>query len=267
MNRYISRLSLFLLVLLLTLTSCRQEDSGNLPSDPLEAIKEISKAAMEMKSAHYTMDITMDMKVQGSTMTLEMDAQGDVEMKGISPEDANLQMEANVSFLGQDIAMELVAVDGAYWMRQAGQSWEKMPADSINLAGGLGSDPAAALQYLEHAKNVKRLKDEKVDGVDCYRLSFAMDADALGTPEMLGQLTGGGQLTDEQAKEVLKTAELEGKVWAGKADLLPRRQMIALTFKVSGLPGLGDAAVNYDIQMDIRFSKINEPVEIKAPSN
>ena len=82
---------------------------------------------------------------------------------------------------------------------------------------------------------------------------------------MLGQLTGGGALTAEQAQKMLETAVLEGEVSVGQDDLLPRRQKMDMQFEITGLPGLGDATVKYDMQIDMKFSKLNEPVEIKAP--
>jgi hypothetical protein len=93
-----------------------------------------------------------------------------------------------------------------------------------------------------------------------------MDADVLGTPEQLGQLINTGQLTDAQAKELLESAVLKGQVWVSKTDLFPRRETIDMTFEISSLPGLGKGPVKYDLQMDIGFTDINEPVAIKAPS-
>jgi hypothetical protein len=240
--------------------------SGALPDDPFEALKAINQASMELKSAHFTMDMDMDMDIGGSSVTMVMTAVGDVEMTGPSPEDANMQMEMTISLLGQTVKMELVAVNGQYWTREEGKSWQSMPATSASPFGGLGGDPTAALKYLEQAKDLKRLKDEKVDGVDCYHFSFVMDTETLATPEMLGQITGSGQLTAEQARKILETAVLEAEAWVGKEDLFLRRQVIDMTFEISGLPELGDTIVKYDMQIDLRFSQINEPVEIKAPT-
>ncbi len=270
MSRTMFRWVLFVMMFSLFVWGCGEKKSTSgiqLPSDPVEALKEINKTGQTLTSAHFTMDITMDMDAQGFNVTLEMDAEGDVEMKGPTPADANMSMTMNMSMLGQDIKMEMVALNGEFWMREGDGSWQKVPASQANLTGGLGGDPAAALRYLENAKNVKKLGDEKVDGVDCYRFSFTMDADALGTPEMLGQLMGTGVMTGEQAQKMLETAVVEGVVWVGRADLYPRRQTMDMTFDIAGLPGLGDATVKYDMQIDIKFSKINEPVQITAPTN
>jgi len=269
MNRYLFRLGLFALVTGLFLMGCGEKKSTSdiqLPSDPVEALKEINKTGQTLTSAHFAMDVVMDMDAEGLNVKLEMDAEGDVEMKGPTPADANMSMKMDMSMLGQEIKMELVALNGEFWMREGEGSWQKVPAEQANLTGGLGGDPAAALRYLENAENVKKLGDEKVDDVDCYRFSFTMDADALGTPEMLGQLTGTGVMTAEQAQKMLETAVVEGVVWVGKTDLYPRRQTMGMTFDISGLPGLGDVTVKYDMQIDIKFSQINQPVTITAPA-
>jgi hypothetical protein len=211
------------------------------------------------------MDMIMDMDMGGSTVKMTMAAEGDFEMVGTSPEDANMSMEMTMSLLGQTVEMDMITISGESWTREAGKGWEKMPPGSVNATGGLGGDPAAALRYLEQAKNLEKLNDEKVDGVDCHHYSYEMDADALYTPEMLSQLTGDAQLTDAQARDMLESAELKGEVWVGKEDLFPRRQLIDTTFDISGLPGLEGVTVKYDMQIDMRFSQINEPVEIKAP--
>jgi len=270
MNRHILRISLLALAALLILVGCGNKDSGSssaLPSDPVAALHEINKTTQAMQSAHISMDMTMDMDTQGFKVKIELDAQGEIEMKGFTPQDANMRLEMNMSMLGQEVKMEMVALNGEYWMREGAGSWQNVPAEQANLAGSLGSDPTSALRYLENAKNVKKLKDEKVDGVDCYHFGFTMDADALGTAEMVGQLTGGGQLTEDQANKILETAVLEGEVWAAKTDLLPRRQTMHMTFDISGLPGLGDTPVKYDMQVEIKYTQINEPVTIQAPTS
>lgn len=273
MNRYILRLVLFLIAASLILAGCGDGNGGDedssaaLPSDPLEALKEINQAAQELKSTHFTMDVTMDVDAEGMSITMDMAVEGDMVMVGPSPDDVDMQMEMSMDMLGQQVAIEMIAVDGEYWMREAGGSWQKEPAAAAGMTTGLGGDPTAALQYLEQARDVKRLGDEKVEGTDCYRFSFTMDADALATPEMLGQVTSGGQVTDEQARQMLETAVLAGEVWVGKEDLFPRREVIDMKFEISGLPGLGDAAIKYDMQIDMRFSKLNQPVEIKTPAD
>jgi len=268
MKRHVFRLRLCILAFFLVLAGCRsgRDAPRQLPNDPLEALKEINSVAQGIKSAHFSMAMTIDMTADDLDVNLELTSQGDVELRGPSPQDANMQMEMTLSVLGQEIRTEMVIVNGAHWMRQGGQDWQKVPAASVNLTGGLGGDPAAALRYLDQAKDVKRLDDEKIDGVDTYHFGFSMSADVLDTPDLLGQLTGAGQLTNEQAKELLESAALKGQVWVNKVDLFPRREMIDMAFEISSPLGLGEAPVKYNLQMDIGFSKINEPVEIQAPS-
>lgn len=268
MKHHVFCLGFCMLAVSLVLAGCNSRDASlQLPNDALEALQEINNVAQGIKSAHFTMLMTIEMAAEDLDVNLELTSQGDVELRGPSPQDANMQMEMTLSVLGQEIRTEMVTVNGAHWMRQEGQDWQKVPAASVNLTGGLGGDPAAALRYLNRAKEVKRLNDDKIDGVDTYHFGFSMNADVLDTPDLLGQLTSAGQLTDEQAKELLESAVLKGQVWVNKADLLPRREMIDMAFEISSPLGLGEAAVKYNLQMDIGFSKINEPVKIQAPSS
>jgi hypothetical protein len=267
MKGRVLRLALYILAVSLLLSGCRRNpDSRRLPSNPQEALKEINDVARDIKSARFTMKATIGMAAEGLDVNLEMTGQGSLAFRGPLSQDANIKMEMITSVLGQDIQMEVLSVNGESWIRQGGQGWQKVPAPSVNLTAGLGSDPAAALRYLDQARNVERLDDETIDGIGTYHFGFSMHTDVLGTPENLGQLTNAGQLTDTQARELLESAVLRGQVWVSKTDLFPRRETIDMTFEIRSLPGLGERPAKYNLQMDIGFSDINAPVDIKAPS-
>ena len=267
MQGRVFRLGLYILAASLFLSGCRRNhDSRQLPSNPLEALEEINNVVQGIKSARFTMEVAIGMAAEGLDVNLEMIGQGSLAFKGPPFQEADMQMEMTTSVLGQEIKIEMLAVNGESWMRQRGQGWQKVPATSVNLTAGLGGDPAAALRYLDQARDADKLDDEEIDGVDTYHFGFTMNADVLGTPELLGQLTNTGQLTDTQARELLESAVLKGQVWVSKTDLFPRRETIDMTFQISNLPGLEERPVKYNLQMDIAFSDINEPVDIKAPS-
>ncbi len=261
--RLIAAISLVTLLLI----GCGGPKSQNqLPADPLEAIKQINQAAQTMKSAHFTMAVSMDMDLGDYQATMEMNTEGDIEIKS-SMSDVNMAMNMNMAVLGQRLDAEMVLVDGQVWMRQDGGTWETLPAAQANLTGGLGNDPAALLTYLENAKDVRRLADEQLDGVDTYHYGFTLDAAALNTQEMVQQLIGTAGLTSEQAQMFLESAVMEGEIWVGQADLLPRRQLVHMQFEIADLPGMEGTTIGYDMQVDMRLSKLNEPVEITPPTD
>ena len=144
MNRYISRLLLAVLISSLLLLGCggdKDASKSKLPSDPVEALKEINKTGRDnYSSAHFTMDMVMDMDAQGFAVKMEMDAEGDVEMKGPTPQDANMYMKMDMSMLGQEMAMEMIALEGLFWMREGEGEWQQVPAEQANITGGLGGD-------------------------------------------------------------------------------------------------------------------------------
>jgi hypothetical protein len=268
LNHRCALTALIPVLVLLFLTGCDNKETGEispLPKDPPTALEAISQAAQEMQTAHFTMEMGMDMSAEQLDVTMSMSGQGVLVLNRQSGREADMRMETSVSMLGQEITLELIAVNGDYWLRRPGQGWQKVPGASANPTGGLGGDPVTALHYLDQARDATRLPDAEINGVATYHLGFKLDTDALRSEEILRQITGDGQLTEAQAQELLESAHLQGEVWAGKTDLLPRRETIDMQFEIDSLPGLENAAVDYRLHIDIGFSAINDPIEIEAP--
>jgi len=267
MGRYILRLGFVLVFISLNLAGCSGKDHshGKLPADPLDAIQEINEIVVDIKSLHVTGDLTVEMEVEGQKQTVWMTTRGEIEIK--DTQDFNMRIEATALFGSQEMKVEMIALDGQYWTRMGEQDWLKVPGDFTPLTSGIGGLPLVGIQYLEQAKDVRWMEDEKVAGLDCHHFGFNIDLDALISQDMLNQLASTDQHTEELISKIAESATIESEVWVDNEHLFPRRQTITAHVEVDSLPALDGKGFKYDAQIDWQYSKINEPVKIEAPSN
>jgi len=70
----------------------------------------------------------------------------------------------------------------------------------------------------------------------------------------------------DQARDLLKDAEVNLEMWVGKLDLLIRQQLIHFKVDLKNLPDSPpDLTVLAELNLLMKTSKINQPVSITAP--
>lgn len=232
MGRQILRPGLVLIVAALIVMGC---SSHALPDDPLQAIVTINRNAAAVRSAHFRGDVIW-IEDGGAENTM-MVTEGDFEIRDASGQTVNWQM-AVTTFLdnGQAMTMETVELNGENWARIFEGEWHQVPQE-VSPPVDSFAVPTVAFQYLQRAKDVRRLDDENLNGIDCLHYVFTIE-------EVINSEGGVSGISD---------------VWADKEHLFPRRQVIR------------SVAISKDLvlksKMIWNYSKINEPIEIRAPQN
>ena len=103
-----------------------------------------------------------------------MVTEGAFEIRDASGQEVNWRI-AVTTFLdnGQKMTMETVALNGEYWARFFEGEWRQVPQE-VSPTGDGFAVPTIAFQYLERAKDVRRLDDEILDGLDCLHYVFTI---------------------------------------------------------------------------------------------
>ena len=264
MSRHILRLGFILVAVSLMTGSCGRKN--DLPDDPLEALAAINQNAKEIKSAHFTGSVIGIIESEGKTENAGMIIDGDMVIKDGSKHIANMQMTVSALLSGQITTVGMIVLDGKYWARYGSESWNQAPAELSPPMGNVDV-PFVVIQYLEQAKNVKRLNDEIFNGVDCLHYGFTIDLKSLAEQSMPTPAVNAGQQSDSLVKEFVESGEVTSEVWADKEHLFLRRQIIRVETLADNLPESEADTLKIQAQMDWQYSKINEPIEIKAPQN
>jgi outer membrane lipoprotein-sorting protein len=226
-------LALFLLVgvLLLSTLACAV---GGKQLTAQEVLNESSQKGQEIKTAK--MEMTINMKMQG--MSLAMTANGVIE----APDKVYMTMNA----AGQNIEILVLSKDEMYMKMPGADSWTPVPADQMGQTG-MNTDILSQLKLGDIAQNPKLEAEEKVDGVDCYHVSFEID--------MAKYMENFGQSMEGMIDPSQPTVNVQ--MWVGKSDLLVRKLTMGLKLNVQGAA----AEADYVILM----KDYNQPVEIPTP--
>jgi hypothetical protein len=119
-----------------------------------------------------------------------------------------------------------------YWVDESvSGGWNSGPVAPF------ASNPARWVELLQFAGNPTALGEERINGVDCYHLEFAVDLE----PSWLGLFSGGGT----------------GEAWISKADF----SLVKATYDLQ-YEGARESAT---MQLALELSELNEPVSIEAP--
>lgn len=203
----------------------------------LTAAEILSQATQKMgdvKSLAMEMNIT----IQASGTNLIITGEGVTER----PDKAYLKM----SVMGQTIEVVTKSETEVY-LRQAGSTtWEQVSADEIEQVG-INIDLFTQMKIDDIAEDPKLAGSEKVNGTDCYKLTFDVNLE--------NYLQGNGQIIGVAIDPA--STKATGEAWVGKNDSLLRKLDIQLTTTIQGISAkIGNTAT---------FSEFNQPVDIPEP--
>lgn len=229
--------TLFVFVLIaslfvLALTACSSK-----PLTAEEVLKQSGEKMAEVNSMQISAEIGLNS--QGMTIAIPM------EIAMEKPEKAYIKL----SVMGQEMEVVVLSKDEVYIKTPPATIYEQVPADQLGTAGGIDPSMAAGLaDVTDIATNLVKEKDEKLDNVDCYVVSFEVSlSDLLAKigPEVQDALTG------------MELQPLKGMMWVGKKDLLIR--------KIDMSTSLTSELLSGDLTITLNFEKFNETVEIPNP--
>lgn len=257
-----------------------------IPDDPVEAIVLILERQEEITSLHLDLNGSATIDIKGDDPSLAFF--NDLEIAAEASADINQNSEFQISgsldlgpltaFLaaGEDkIEFEARLVGDTMYTKALGQDWSELPTDG---AFDIGSDaasqvsPAQLAQAIETFGNTERLSDENIDGTDTYHFKVSMDSDTLLNFAALSPDADSAQL--ELARQVLQNSAFDVEIWASKENLLIRQQKLHILLDLSDLSGLAAATGTpapeidsflFDMDIVVKFSRINEEINISAP--
>jgi len=281
MKRHLTRLLAGLLILTLTLAGCQQQGPA-IPSDPVEAVKLIADKQKDITSQH--LDVTLDFTLMADGLPQDdpsafllknfkanVTAAGDFDN---AKRDFQFNGSADLGALtallaqGEDkIEFEVRKVGDTMHTRAAGQDWSETPIDTASNADAQ-ADLAQLSALLKKVARAERLADEGIDGTDSYHFKVTMDPVELLAE--FAKLAGDSANIDpaqlDQARDLLKDAEVILDMWVGKSDLLIRQQLIHFKVDLKNIPDSPpDLTVLAELNLLMKTSKINQPVTITAP--
>jgi lipoprotein LprG len=197
-----------------------------------ELVTESVATTSKVKTFHMVIDIS-HVPTPGSGLGITF-VDGDV----VVPD--RLSGKVGGTFLGLSLSSDLVVVEDTYYLKiPFTGKWRTIDVDTLPSAF---FDPAKGLLALiSNTQELSRDGSEDVGGVDCYRLTGKLPADAL--------------------KPLLNTAEGDALVpvelWIGKDDRLLRR--LALNGPIS-------PEEDADAVRTVELSAFDEPVTIEPPT-
>ncbi len=109
-------------------------------------------------------------------------------------------------------------------------------------------------------KVTKKLKNEKVNGEDCFHYLVDLDKEALVSYAATSKLYSGDTSSSGQAMEILtKTQTVSGEIWLSRKDYLPRHLVLNASFVPSEDGAVGTAS------LDLSLNEYNQPVKLEVP--
>jgi hypothetical protein len=231
-------IGLILTLLVLVSLAC-QLTAKNLTAD--EVVDQSGTKMGSLKSYEMTMDLTLEMQ----SMKLSITGEGAFEQ----PDKAYI----NLSLMGETYEVVTLSKDEVY-VRQSGGDWEKMDA-STGSQPQLSPDLLKGLALKDIAQKVTKGSDEKIDGVDCYSVSFEMDIEKLLTK--FSDALGSSGMDTEELLQSATIDPIQGKLWVGKSDLVVRKLQLDLKATIEEQEVIATVVLG--------ISNINGKVNIPTP--
>ncbi len=225
-------------------------------------MKDAMKAGENIKTVHFKQKYTTELPRAPMT-------EGKVEeRKFVIETEGDYDLITNDFLIKTNLFGNVISLlqkgDKQYW--QIAGNWYEAPT-KIEMAPPI-SEALSTSQYLKYYKELKKLGDTKVDGVDCYRV--------VGTPDMKEWIKAPGLsqlLKDPSGLQVRTVDELEKikgtfEFFIEKADKYIKRQVAKLESPApKDLIRLNYAEPGDFVkdELDITYSDFNKKLDIEAP--
>jgi len=240
-------------------------------------IVEMTLGSMEdVKSYRFSLDGEMTMKINESEMTTLMSASGAVDYVNRS-----LFMNSNYSMIaGEEIMvmeMDIYLLNDTMYLRmsspETGEQWLKMRLpEELASQSWSSRDQMEQQKMLLNSSEVRRLQDEKIDGIDCYVIEVIPDAQKL--LEILNSQNSFGELSSAEwsmIEATLNNTEMKVVEWIDKEMKLPVKSEVHLNMVLSpksfelAAPEIGNSTMSMQMKMTMKFYDYNEKFEIELP--
>jgi len=239
--------------------SCTKGSDDSPQMSPAGAVAKAAKNSDAITSLRYRMtgkvpgqgrikgEAAMSMKPMAMSMKM-------AALDQLDPEPVELRLVGGVLYMGggQSAAKKM---DGVHWIKFdiSGKEGGTPGVDSSRMEDQVKKNPAQESTFLTRSKNVKKVGDEKVGGVETTHY-----AGTVTLAELRAGLKGGDAATRKGREKSLKEYEDMGiermtmDMWIDGDDHTKQ-------FRMRGKAGQGP------LDMTITFLDYNKPVTVKAP--
>jgi hypothetical protein len=236
----------------------------------------------DVKSYKMKADMEMSMDMVGGpeagTMDMDMTMEGSVDqtnMEMYMAMDMSLFMDMpGTGEESQDVTIEMYMVGDHVYMKTdvpgLGQNWIKMPATDTNMVGYNFDMVGDQLALVESYVDIEYLRDEEIDGSDCYVLQINLDIAAI--VDWMGTQGLGDLSLDWDNLDIIEDMfdEISYIVWLDKDTKYNKKMTTYLLMNMSG-EDYGDLDEDFgeltmEIFMESKMFDHNEPVNIVLPA-
>jgi hypothetical protein len=249
-------------------------------TDPLAALLYTS-VTHPFKTAEFNYEMTMAFKPgdeasaeqlkpvleQLNSNSSTMTGEGAMAIIDASAGTVNMRMTLELAIAGQTNAVEMVMVDGETWVRLGGegQTWQKSDQAATTLSPSL--NPTEMAKMLESASAVSWVEETELAGARVHHVHYTLDPSKLDIGQLLAS-AGSGQVPQEQLATMVKEMTVAADVWLSAENLEMRQQrmVISIPLPLPAESGMEGVKLNMDMDMVMRYTRLNEPVTIEAPA-
>ncbi|MBN2074274.1 MAG: hypothetical protein JW762_01860 [Dehalococcoidales bacterium] len=243
-------------ILILTLPAGLLPGCSNDRTDYKEVIEKAIKASEQVRSYRVEM--------QSSIIEQENTSQTNSVMEFVAPDRLHTVTRMSGEFSSSE---EMIQIGTTVYTRENStddwriRDWEDERMAARDLASGM-------LLSLEKLVDIEILKDEKIDGIDCYH--FMGKVNIQGQQEEELALLDESDPYYEQRKMVYESVDYirdDMEFWISKDNYMLRQCTVYMEIRSYKDKGEDTEEVeNYGSTTMLRFYDYNEPVEITAPS-
>lgn len=258
---------LSVLLLALTIVTVCLACKGTEAALSAEQILEKTLAAQEdVNSFRLDATLTVDVQSSGTETTISADANcavdvADREMEAIA--DVDLQMPGMTltaemeAYVVDNYAYVMTSVLGqTQWMKQA------MPADAWQNIENSQYQVEGLLESVE----AEIVKEENLNGVDCYVLELTPDLDELQQALMEQPGIGAGLAEMPDLDSIVQ--KMTFKVWVAKDTFFLMKADIGMTLvmdpETMGMPA-GEGTATIELSLQMVASDYNQPISVDLP--
>jgi hypothetical protein len=243
-------------MLILTLSAGLLTGCGNARSDFKEVVEKAIEASNQTQS--YRVEMVSNSTEYGNS------SQTNILMEFVAPDRLHVitRMSGEIDSSEEQIQIGTVA----YTRENNTDDWRVRDWEDERMA--VRDLAAGTLLTATELKDVEILKNETVDGVDCYHYTGSMNIEGQQEEE-LASLDKSDPYY-EQRKQVYESVEYirdDMEIWIGRDDHLLRQYAVYIETTMYGDKGEDTEEVeSYGSTTTLRFYDYNEPIEITAPS-
>jgi len=257
----------------LLLSSCGGEGSDSNKLNTENVVERVSAALPNIKTYHTEMDMSIhirgDMMDEKADMNMVMKGNGALDLDEHKAK-LEMTMEARGDAAGEKISennkiMTYILEDMVY----VGTS-----RDSESMAWDHQSLPASAWDQqnqieqqrkLLASSTVKYVKDETVQGTQCYVVELVPDLKTLWDTVMRQSGMMGNSMDIQSLQDAMKN--VTASYWFEKDSLYFKKAYVEMKMEMTPemIGESGEGQMNMDVEMTLLFDGYNQPVEILVP--